>query len=214
MWEREIGHNELRRVCPQPLSTFCIRAARQGPTTISWLVPPIRARDQTGLRLGLMPLDARWGQSNKEKFNTVATIIFVYFLWEVFLLYGWFILWFLCTYGNKNYIIFVGYDTEDLTGAVYTVIKTAILHTNGWLLLTQHLETSHFSMRIRQLLWQYVSRYGIMKPLYYCTFICAVWSSYQRINIWHICMFFFLWLIFFQMNILLLATDICFRKIL
>jgi hypothetical protein len=64
MWEREIGHSELRRVCPQPLFTFCIRAVRQGPTTISWLVPPIRARDQTGLRLGLIPLDARWGQSN------------------------------------------------------------------------------------------------------------------------------------------------------
>jgi hypothetical protein len=66
MWERELGHSELRRVCPQPLSTFCIRAVRQGPTTISWLAPPIRARDQTGLRLGLIPLDARWGQSNTD----------------------------------------------------------------------------------------------------------------------------------------------------
>jgi hypothetical protein len=64
MWKREIGHSELRHVCPQPLSSFRIRAARQGPTTISWLAPPIRARDQTGLRLGLMPLDAHWSQSN------------------------------------------------------------------------------------------------------------------------------------------------------
>jgi hypothetical protein len=64
MWEREIGHSELHRFCPQPLSPFCIRAVRQGPTTISWLAPPIRARGQTGLRLGLMSLDARWSQSN------------------------------------------------------------------------------------------------------------------------------------------------------
>jgi hypothetical protein len=64
MWERELDHSELRRVCPQPLSIFCIRAVQQGPTTISWLALPIRVRDQTGLRLGLIPLDARWGQSN------------------------------------------------------------------------------------------------------------------------------------------------------
>jgi hypothetical protein len=64
MWEREIGHSELRRVYPQPLSTFCIRATRQGSTTISWLVSPIRTRDQTVLILGLMPLDTRWDQSN------------------------------------------------------------------------------------------------------------------------------------------------------
>jgi hypothetical protein len=144
----------------------------------------------------------------------VATIIFVHFLWEVFLLYGWFMLWFLCTYWNKHYIFFVGYGTEDLTGVVYTVIKTAILHTSGWLLLTQHLETSHCTMRIRQLLWQYVSRYGIMKPLYYCTFICAVWSSFQRINIWHISVCSFGDFYFFRMNILLLAPDICFQMIL
>jgi hypothetical protein len=64
MWERELGYSELRHVCPQPLSSFCISAVRQGSTTISWLAPPIRARDQMGLRLGLIPLDARWGQSN------------------------------------------------------------------------------------------------------------------------------------------------------
>jgi hypothetical protein len=63
------SHSELCRVCPQPLSTFCICAARQGPTTISWLAPPIRARDQTGLRLDLMPLDARWGQSNSVQYR-------------------------------------------------------------------------------------------------------------------------------------------------
>jgi hypothetical protein len=67
IWERELGYSELHRVCPEPLSSFCIRVVRQGPTTISWLAPPIRARDQTGLRLGLIPLDARWGQSNRKK---------------------------------------------------------------------------------------------------------------------------------------------------
>jgi hypothetical protein len=116
--------------------------------------------------------------------------------------------------GTNTIFFFVGYGTEDLTGVVYTVIKTAILHTSGWLLLTQHLETSHCTMRIRQLLWQYVSRYGIMKPLYYCTFICAVWSSFQRINIWHISVCSFGDFYFFRMNILLLAPDICFQMIL
>jgi hypothetical protein len=73
MSEREIGHSELHHLCPQPLSTFCIRTTRQGPTTISWLAPPIRARDQTGLRLGLMPLDARWGQSNMVTFKMMSS---------------------------------------------------------------------------------------------------------------------------------------------
>jgi hypothetical protein len=35
MWEREIGHSELRRVCPQPLSNFCIYTVQQEPTIIS-----------------------------------------------------------------------------------------------------------------------------------------------------------------------------------
>jgi hypothetical protein len=74
MWEREIGNSEFRRMCPQPLSTFCIRAARQGPTTINWLAPPIRARDQTGLRLSLMPLDARWSQFNNERSDPHLTV--------------------------------------------------------------------------------------------------------------------------------------------
>jgi hypothetical protein len=37
---------------------------QQEPTTISWLAPPIGARDQTSLRLDLIPLNTRWDQSN------------------------------------------------------------------------------------------------------------------------------------------------------
>jgi hypothetical protein len=57
--------SELSRLQPPaPLLSFMC-AARRGPTTKSWLAPPIRARDQAGRqRPSLWPLDARWGQSN------------------------------------------------------------------------------------------------------------------------------------------------------
>jgi hypothetical protein len=56
MWEREKDYDELSLLYPQPLSSFCIRAARRGPTTISWLALPMRARDQTGRDL----VSCRW----------------------------------------------------------------------------------------------------------------------------------------------------------
>jgi hypothetical protein len=59
---------------PQPLSSFYLCAARWGPTTISWLAPPIRARDQTSQRLGLWPLNARWGQSNTYHSHTMDIV--------------------------------------------------------------------------------------------------------------------------------------------
>jgi hypothetical protein len=67
MWERVLDLSELSRLQPpSPLLSFMC-AARRGPTTKSWLAPPIRARDQTGRqRPSLWPLDARWGQSNKS----------------------------------------------------------------------------------------------------------------------------------------------------
>jgi hypothetical protein len=65
MWERVLDLSELSRLQPPaPLISFMC-AARRGPTTKSWLAPPIRARDQAGRqRPSLWPLDARWGQSN------------------------------------------------------------------------------------------------------------------------------------------------------
>jgi hypothetical protein len=65
MWERVLDLSELSRLQPPaPLLSFMC-AARRGPTTKSWLAPPIRARDQAGRqRPSLWPLDARWGQSN------------------------------------------------------------------------------------------------------------------------------------------------------
>jgi hypothetical protein len=40
---------------------------------MSWLAPPIRARDQAGRqRPSLWPLDARWGQSNKGTSKKVS----------------------------------------------------------------------------------------------------------------------------------------------
>jgi hypothetical protein len=68
MWERVLDLSELSRLQPPaPLLSFMC-AARRGPTTKSWLAPPIRARDQAGhQRPSLWPLDARWGQSNTSK---------------------------------------------------------------------------------------------------------------------------------------------------
>jgi hypothetical protein len=66
-----IGFAELcRQEPPAPLLPL-ICAARRGPTTKSWLAPPIRARDQAGRqRPSLWPLDARWGQSNNSLSQT------------------------------------------------------------------------------------------------------------------------------------------------
>jgi hypothetical protein len=68
MWERELGHSELRRLCSQPLFFFCIRAVRQGTTTISRLALRLGREIERDLRLDLIPLDARWGQSNTKDF--------------------------------------------------------------------------------------------------------------------------------------------------
>jgi hypothetical protein len=50
---------------PSPSPPFNVRSAT-GATTIGWLVPPIRARDQADQRPSLWPLDARWDQSNRN----------------------------------------------------------------------------------------------------------------------------------------------------
>jgi hypothetical protein len=65
MWERVLDSlNSVISEPPAPLLPLMC-AARRGPTTMSWLAPPIRARDQAGRqRPSLWPLDARWGQSN------------------------------------------------------------------------------------------------------------------------------------------------------
>jgi hypothetical protein len=64
MWERELGHSELRRPCPQPPSSFYIRAVRQGPKpSVGWR-PRSGCEIERGLGLGPIPLDACWGQSN------------------------------------------------------------------------------------------------------------------------------------------------------
>jgi hypothetical protein len=61
-----IGFAEHCRQEPLAPLLPLICAARRGPTTKSWLAPPIRARDQAGRqRPSLWPLDARWGQSNR-----------------------------------------------------------------------------------------------------------------------------------------------------
>jgi hypothetical protein len=65
MWERVLDLSELYRTQPPAPLLPLICAAQRRPTTMSWLAPPIRARDQMGRqRPSLWPLDARWGQSN------------------------------------------------------------------------------------------------------------------------------------------------------
>jgi hypothetical protein len=51
-----LGFSELRRVDPPAPLLLLMCAARRGPTTIGWLTPPIRARDQAGQR----PVSGRW----------------------------------------------------------------------------------------------------------------------------------------------------------
>jgi hypothetical protein len=63
MLERRLGHGQPHDQCP-PTTSSIYSAARQGSTTMDRLAPPIRARGQTGTRLGPVPLGARWGQCN------------------------------------------------------------------------------------------------------------------------------------------------------
>jgi hypothetical protein len=67
MWERELGHGELRHPCPRPPSSFYIRTVRQGPQPLVGWRPRSWREIERGLGLGPIPLDARWGQSNKER---------------------------------------------------------------------------------------------------------------------------------------------------
>jgi hypothetical protein len=64
MWEREKDHNELSHLYPPaPLHLLYTRSATE--THNHQLVgAPDQGARSNGLRLGLMPLDTRWGQSN------------------------------------------------------------------------------------------------------------------------------------------------------
>jgi hypothetical protein len=59
-----LGHGEIRLTRPDPSPPFICVQCDRGPTTMSWLAPPIRARDRTGVGLSLDLLGARSGQSN------------------------------------------------------------------------------------------------------------------------------------------------------
>jgi hypothetical protein len=64
MWEREKDHSELSRLYPPaPLHLLYTRSAT-GAHNHQLVGAPYQGARSNGPRLGLMPLDARWGQSN------------------------------------------------------------------------------------------------------------------------------------------------------
>jgi hypothetical protein len=71
---RRLGHGQPCDPCP-PTTSSIYSAARQGPTTMDRLASPIRARGETGMGLGPVPLGARWGQSNRNYLFSVGFFI-------------------------------------------------------------------------------------------------------------------------------------------
>jgi hypothetical protein len=57
MLEHRLGHGQPSDACP-PATSSIYSAARRGPTIMNQLAPPIRARGQTGMGLGPVPLGA------------------------------------------------------------------------------------------------------------------------------------------------------------